>query len=68
MYKFIEDKAELIKKKYKINYLAYTTGVSDTYISLILKGKRNCSKSIAYCLTKAIDKEAEVEEYFERVI
>ena len=60
-----KDVAEEIKKKYKGTYLMKTIGISKCYVSLILNRKKNIPKPLAYSLTKAVDKEAEIEDLFE---
>lgn len=60
-----KDKATEILKKYKSNYIADEIGISPTYISLMLSGKRSCPKRIAYCFTKVININAEIEDYFD---
>lgn len=43
-----------------------TIGLSNTSMSQILKGKVACRKVVAYCITKYIDENAEIEDYFTR--
>ena len=64
-YKLKESVAEDIRNKFKNVYFEKTVGISKVYISLILNRHRGCSKSVAYCFAKAIDSEAEIEDYFE---
>ena len=66
MFKIKEEQGERIKRKYKLTYIAEEIGVSITLLSFILKGKRPCSKKLAYCITKFIDSEAEISEFFVR--
>jgi len=47
--------------------MAEIVGVSENWISLILTGKKKCSKMVAYAITKTIFRESEIEDYFERV-
>lgn len=67
--KYIAKKEEMekVKKIYKNKYFVDTVGISESYISLIFNGKKQCPKVVAYTITKAIDKEAEIEDYFEAV-
>ena len=67
MYVLKEEIAEQLKRKYRGDYFAKEIGISNTYISLILNRKKTCPKRIAYCITKVINNEAEIEEYFERI-
>lgn len=59
--------AEDIKKKFRYPYLMKTIGISKSYVSLILNRKKVVPKPVAYCLTKVVDKEAEIEDFFEVV-
>ena len=39
-------------------------GIDRSYMSMILNKRRNCSKLVAYCITKYLDQEAEIKDYF----
>ena len=41
-------------------------GISRPYLTDILNGKQKCSKIVAYCITKFINPEWEIEELFNR--
>lgn len=62
-----QDKADEIRKKFKNSYIADTSGLSKCYVSLIMTGKREVNKRIAYPFTKAVDSELEIDDLFERV-
>lgn len=62
-----EDKAEEIRNKYKNFYFEKELGISKVYVSLILNRHRKIPKRVAYCFTKAVDSEAEINDYFEVV-
>ncbi len=64
-YMIKEEYAKAWKSKYKQGYIADQVGISDTYISLILCRKKACPKRIAYCLTKLVDKDKEITDFFE---
>ena len=64
-YKLKEGRAEEIKKKYKNSYFIENLGLSSCYVSLILNRKRSVSKIVAYCFTKLVDNEAEINDVFE---
>lgn len=68
MYLMKENEAKKIKKRFKGVFLAKEVGISPSYISLILDGKKTCPKRTAFCLTKVIDNEAEIEDFFERIV
>ena len=57
--------AEILRAKYKNGYIASIVGLSDTYVSLIFHRKRTIPKRLAYSFTKAINSEAEINDYFE---
>lgn len=42
-----------------------TIGLTQPCLSNILNGKVACRKVVAYCITKYIDENAEIEDYFE---
>lgn len=42
-------------------------GITPQYLSRICAKKTVIRKLLAYCITKYIDSEAEIEDYFERV-
>ena len=64
MYKFKKEKYKDFTSKYKITGVADKIGISSNYLSLILNNKRDCKKTVAYCIVKAIDSEAEIDDYF----
>lgn len=59
-----EDVAELVKEKYKTNYIATKLGLSNCYVSLILHRRRKISKHVAYSFVKLLNSEAEINDYF----
>jgi hypothetical protein len=60
-----EESSNEFKKKYRNQYISDTAGISKTYTSLILNRKRACPKRIAYAITKVLDKDAELYDFFE---
>ena len=42
-------------------------GITQPNLSLILNRKVACRKVVAFCITKYINEDAEIEDYFERV-
>ena len=66
MYKFKVEKKEEIINKYKLGFLADEIGISLTYLSNILNGKVNCKKVVAYCITKMVNNEKEIEYFFKK--
>jgi len=67
MYLFKKEFHNEIIRKYKISYIANDTGLSRVYITNIFNSKVAVKKIIAYCITKLIDKDAEIEDYFTKV-
>lgn len=67
MYKFKVEKLNEVKDKFKLNFIANEIGITTTYLSRIVNGKVSCKKVVAYCLTKMIDNEKEVDYFFDRI-
>lgn len=67
MYLLKDEKIEYLKGKYRQDYFANEVGISNAYVSLIFSQKKTCPKRIAFCIVKAIDKDAEIEDFFVRV-
>ena len=65
MYRF---KKELFMN-IKINQknLADEIGLSRQYINGVINNKYNCRKIVAYAMTKLINSDAEISDYFEMV-
>lgn len=63
MYMFIGDKS-LIKKK---GEASEKIGLAFPTLSKILNKKVACRKTTAYCITKFINRDAEILDFFERV-
>lgn len=47
--------------------MAKVIGLNPDTLRRIINGKQSCSKLSAYCITKFLDSEAEILDYFERV-
>lgn len=62
-----EETTKLIKDKYQAKYFCKEVGITSTYMSMIMSRKYHCSKPVAYCLTKLIDNNAELEKFFDKV-
>ena len=62
MYKAIKEKFNSIKQK----DIARRVGITEETLSRIINGKQATKKTTAYCIAKAIDNNAEIEEYFVR--
>lgn len=61
-------KAEKFKeiKNIKQIDIAREVGIAEATLSRIINKKQICSKTTAYCITKVINSEAEIEDYFEK--
>lgn len=58
---------EIAKEKlvnYKQKSVAEKVGINPRTLSEMIKKDRTCPKITAYCLTKFLDSEAEIENYF----
>jgi len=47
--------------------VAEKIGLHPDTLRKILNGKQECSKLVSYCITKYIDSDAEIENYFIKV-
>lgn len=56
-------------KEVKINQTiaSEVIGLSQPTLSNILNKKVACRKVVAFCITKYLDENAEIEDYFERI-
>ena len=64
MYK-IKKKIDFKRNQYKI---AEQLGIAPESLSRILNGRANTKKLTAYCIVKLYDNEANLEDYFEKVL
>lgn len=68
IYKFKTDKKDTIKEIVKFKELADLVGVTPSYISCIVNGKKNnISKTLAYCMCKAVNSNYEITDLFDIV-
>ena len=65
MYRF--RKELFINIKINQNNLANEIGLSRQYINGVINNKYNCRKIVAYAMTKLINSDAEISDYFEMV-
>lgn len=67
VYQFRQDVHRWILLEGKIQkYLANEIGTSELYLSRVLSGKRLCSRTFAYALTKCVSRDKKVEDLFIR--
>ena len=54
---------------YKINQTiaSEVIGITQPCLSNILNGKVSGRKVVAYCITKYLDEDAEIEDYFDKI-
>lgn len=63
MWKFKDkEKAKMFNK----TQMAKVIGLNADTLRRVINGKQECSKLVAYCITKFLNSEAEIEEYFIR--
>lgn len=58
---------EGVKPKIKQVEACKVIGITQPTLSIIMNRKVACRKVVAYCITKYIDQNAEIEDYFDRV-
>jgi plasmid maintenance system antidote protein VapI len=54
-------------KNIKQREIAEKVGITEFTMSRIINQKQNTSKTTAYCIVKTIDKNAEIEDYFDYI-
>ena len=55
-----------VAKTYNKTQMAKVVGLNADTLRRIINGKQECSKLVAYCITKFLNSEAEIEDYFIR--
>ena len=56
-----------IAKEYNKRVMAEIIGIRPETLRRVINGTQKCSKLVAYCITKFLNQEAEIDKYFERV-
>lgn len=51
-------------KQYNKAKMAEIIGLNPATLRRVINGKQECSKLVAYCITKFLDEDAEIEDYF----
>ena len=64
MWKF-KDKEKV--KMFNKTQMAKVVGLNADTLRRVINGKQECSKLVAYCITKFINSESEIEDYFEKI-
>ena len=55
-----------VAKTYNKEQMAKVIGLNPDTLRRVINGKQECSKLVAYCITKFLNYEAEIEDYFIR--
>ena len=63
----LNDKAKELLMNFKFKWVANTVGINPDTLSKMVKQGKPCMKLTAYCLTKLLNADAEIEDYFTRV-
>ena len=53
-----------VAKTYNKTQMAKIVGLNSDKLRRVINGKQECSKLVAYCITKFLNSEAEIEDYF----
>ena len=53
-----------VAKTYNKAQMAKVIGLNPDTLRRVINGKQECSKLVAYCITKFLNYEAEIEDYF----
>lgn len=61
MWKF---KDKDLAKNYNKTQVAKIIGLNADTLRRVINGKQVCSKLVAYCITKFLNSDAEIEDYF----
>lgn len=64
MWKF---KDKDLAKNYNKTQVAKIIGLNADTLRRVINGKQVCSKLVAYCITKFLNSDAEIEDYFNLV-
>ncbi len=61
---FFKDKS--VMEEYNLKVVAEKIGIHPDTLRKTINAKKPCSKLVAYCITKFLNGEKEIEDYFER--
>ena len=53
-----------VAKTYNKEQMAKVIGLNPDTLRRVINGKQECSKLVAYCITKFLNYETEIEDYF----
>ena len=60
-------KAVLFERQLSQGDMAKIIGIDQATLSRIINGKQQCSKLVAYAITKFLNSDSEISNYFDRV-
>lgn len=63
----MNEKCKEIMKIYKIQEFAKVIGINDYNLSDIMKKNKPCLKQTAYCITKLINSDKEISDFFDYI-
>lgn len=64
-FKKVIDHKAVLKGRSK-RYIANEIGINEATLNLIMSGKQTTQKTTAFCITKMLNENAEIEDYFTR--
>jgi hypothetical protein len=67
MYKFKKEKYFDLLDGRTVEWLSREVGYSSTMLYLIFNGHKNCKKALAIAIVTTLDKDSNIEEYFEEI-
>lgn len=62
----LNDRTKNLLMNFKFKWIAKTIGINPDTLSKMVKKDKPCMKLTAYCLTKLLNENAEIEDYFIR--
>lgn len=63
----LKEETKALLEPYKMTAVAKAIGINYDNLSKMIKQNKSCIKLTAYAITKFIDSEKEIEDFFERV-
>lgn len=63
----LNEEAKKLLEPYKVTGIAKIIGVNYDTLSKMIKQNKSCMKLTAYAITKFLDSEKEIEDFFDRV-
>ena len=63
---YLNEEGKKLLSNFKLARIAKMIGINASTLNDIVKRDRRCMKLTAYCLTKLLNEDAEIEQYFIR--